>query len=409
MSTLAPRVAVAVFAAFAAGYFFSSLARAITAILAPTLVVELGLTAGDLGLLSGGFFLGFAAMQLPLGQWLDRYGPRRVQLCLLGIAVLACMAFALARTFAGLLLARVFMGVGVSACLMAALTGYRRWLGASLQLRVNSWMLMVGALGLVASTLPVQWLMPLYGWRTLFVGMAVMVLLCMALLAWWVPVWTPPAAVVAHPAGYGQVWANPYFRRMAPLGMFNYGGLVAMQTLWAGPWMIKVCGMSAAQAASGLFWINVGMMLTFMLWGAANPWLARQGIDANRLVGWGVPPSLACLAWICWAGPAAPWWAWIIFLVLSTCVAHAQPAVAMAFSADLAGRALSAFNLMIFAGVFLVQWGVGLLIDAFQSSGMGEVMAYQAGMAVFGLVCLLCYLHFCRHRGSSAVASSRAD
>jgi predicted MFS family arabinose efflux permease len=292
------------------------------------------------------------------------------------------------------------MGVGVSACLMAALTGYRRWLAVDLQLRANSWMLMAGALGLIASTLPVQWLMPLYGWRALFYGMALIVLLCMVLIRWWVPAWPAPGAdrsptTVAGATGYAQVWANPYFRRMAPMGMFNYGGLVAIQTLWAGPWMVKVCGMTAQQAAGGLFWINVCMMVTFMLWGSLNPWLARRGITANHLAHGGVPLSLLCLAWICWAGPQAPWWAWAVFLMLSSCVAHAQPAVAMAMPTELAGRALSAYNLMIFSGVFAVQWGVGLLIDAFQAAGWAEVLAYQSGMGVFGLVCLGCYLFFC--------------
>lgn len=40
-----------------------------------------------------------------------------------------------------------------------------------------------------------------------------------------------------------------------PSAFFVYGGLVAIQTLWAAPWMIKVAGYSPGQAASGLFWI----------------------------------------------------------------------------------------------------------------------------------------------------------
>jgi len=389
---------VKLFLAFAAAYFFSSLARAITAILAPTLTTELNLSAGDLGLLSGGFFLGFAAMQLPLGPWLDRYGPRRVQVCLLSVAALACVAFALAQSFAGLLAARVFMGVGVSACLMAALTGYRRWFAQDMQLRANSWMLMAGALGLIASTLPVQWLMPLYGWRALFWGMALLVLLCMALIGLMVPAWPDAGAGPATQGGYRQVWRHRYFRRIAPVGLFNYAGLVAIQTLWAGPWMVKVCGMSAAQAAQGLFWINVCMMFTFLAWGSANPWLQRRGITANHLALWGMPPSLLCLAWICWAGASAPWWSWIVFLMLNSSVAHLQPALAMAMPAELAGRALTAYNLMLFAGVFAVQWGVGLIIDQFRAAGWAEAAAYQGGMAVFGMVSLLCCVHFCLYR-----------
>jgi MFS family permease len=55
--------AARVFASFAFGYFFSALVRGVTATLAPTFSAELGLNAGQLGLLAGAYFFGFAAMQ----------------------------------------------------------------------------------------------------------------------------------------------------------------------------------------------------------------------------------------------------------------------------------------------------------------------------------------------------------
>jgi MFS family permease len=170
------RVAVWAFLSFAFAYFFSALLRGVTATLAPSFSVELGLNAGHLGLLSGAYFLGFAAMQLPLGSALDRFGPRRVLLAFLAVAVLGCTAFALARGFTALTVARALIGVGVSACLMAPMTAYRHGLGPVAQLRANSWMLMTGSLGMVASTLPVQWLLPSLGWRGLFWLVAVLVL-----------------------------------------------------------------------------------------------------------------------------------------------------------------------------------------------------------------------------------------
>ena len=93
MTLLTRRTAILVFLAFAFAYFFAALLRAITATLSPTLTQEFALNASDLGLLAGGFFLGFAAMQLPLGTWLDRHGPKKVILGLLGVAVAGCLAF----------------------------------------------------------------------------------------------------------------------------------------------------------------------------------------------------------------------------------------------------------------------------------------------------------------------------
>ena len=169
--------AIPLFLAFASAYFLSALIRAITATLAPTLVREFALTASDLGLLSGGYFFGFSMTQLPLGTWLDRFGPKRVLLAFLSIAVIGCLCFAAADSFWTLCAARVACGVGLSACLMAPLTAYRRWYRPDNLQRASSWMLMTGSLGFVASTLPVQWLMPVMGWRGIFGSLAALLLL----------------------------------------------------------------------------------------------------------------------------------------------------------------------------------------------------------------------------------------
>jgi predicted MFS family arabinose efflux permease len=394
------RQAISVFLVFASAYFISTLIRAITATLAPTLVAEFALNARDLGLLAGGYFFGFALTQLPLGTWLDRLGPKRVILAFLSIAVVGAFAFSQATSFTGLLAARVLCGVGVSACLMAPLTGYRRWFAPANLMRANSWMLMVGAMGMVASTLPVQWALGVVGWRALFMGLGVMVAIAMALIYWQVPEWhatQPPAVGSVVAPGYGEIWRNPYFRRMVPLGFFNYGGMVAIQTLWAAPWMVKVNGYSPAQAAGGLFWINICMLVAFLVWGSLNPMLTRKGYTTERLVAAGVPATLLLFAIILIAGDAISAGAGVLFVlycVSSSVGAQIQPAVGMAFPSALAGRALSAFNLVVFAGVFSVQWGIGLLIDAFGAIGWQEVPAYQGALGVYGLCCVGAYLYF---------------
>ena len=396
------KTGIIVFLAFAAAYFSSALLRAIVATLSPVLTQDFSLQARDLGLLAGGYFLGFAAVQLPLGAWLDRYGPKRVILYFLSLAVLGSLAFSAASSFAGLLAARVLVGMGVGACLMAPLTGYRRWFDASTLLRANSWMLMTGSLGMLASTLPVQWLMPLTGWRALFWILAGLILLSMIAIAWVVPRWTQMDASHEVPklkdapvaASYGEIWRSPYFRKMVPLAFINYAGVVAMQTLWAGPWMIKVAGYSPLQAATGLFYINACMLVTFWGWGMVNPALARNGWNADRLIAWGLPLSLATLAFNTWAGASTGWLGWAIFCVTSSVMGLAQPAVGMAFRPAMAGRALSAYNLGIFAGVFVVQWGIGLAVDVCTAMGLSQVASFQVAMSVFLCCCIASYAYF---------------
>lgn len=403
LSGLLPRrLAVAVFVVFAFAYFLSALLRAITATLSPLLTQELGLNARDLGLLAGGYFLGFSLTQLPLGRWLDRHGPRRVIVLFLTVAVLGCLVFAWADSFAGLLLARVLGGVGVSACLMAPLTGYRRWYSPAAQLRTNSWMLMTGSLGMLAATLPVQWLVPLWGWRALFVVLALCLALAMLGIRWVVPDWVHNTdSRVTDAGGYAEIWRRRYFWRMTPLGFFSYGGMVAIQTLWAGPWMTQVAGWSALEAATGLFVINLCMLCSFLLWGWVTPGLARRGLHANQLMAWGLPLSLLVMTALVLQGPA-----WgrhsalvlALFCVCSTFVSLAQPAVGMAFEPHLAGRALSAYNLVIFAGIFAVQWGIGLGIDAAQALGCSLPEAYQWTFGALGVCSLLSWLFFVSFR-----------
>jgi predicted MFS family arabinose efflux permease len=389
------RAVVAMFLAFALAYFFSALIRAVTATLAPSFSAELGLSAGDLGLLAGAYFFGFSLTQLPLGQLLDRLGPRRVLLALLAVAVCACAGFAAATSFTGLLAARALIGVGVSACLMAPLTAYRHRLDPSLQLRANSWMLMTGSLGMLASTLPVQWLLPVLGWRGLFWALALALALAMLVILRSVPPDTPETASAHEGApSYAEIFRHPYFVRLLPLGFVVYGGLLAVQSLWAGPWLTAVAGWSATEAAGGLFAINATMLIAFLTWGLLIPHLARRGWNADRLVTWGVPLALVLLAGAVALGPraGAAWWA--AWCVSCTFVALSQPAVAQAFPPVVAGRALSAFNLVIFLGVFCVQWGIGLVIDALVATGWARADAFRAAFAGFGVASAAAYVWF---------------
>lgn len=405
------RAAVWVFVALATAYFLSTLLRAITATLSPVLTDEFGLQARDLGLLAGAYFLGFSITQLPMGQWLDKHGPKKVVLSFLCVAVLGCFAFASANDFMGLMLARVLIGVGVSACLMAPLTGYRRWFVLEQQQRANSWMLMTGALGMLTSTLPVQWMLPVIGWRWMFVALAVLVALAIWVIYWKVPAWRldelppsdekSPIEANGFLESYKQVWSHPYFRRMAPMGFFNYGGMIAMQTLWAGPWMVKVAGYTPLEAATGLFWLNVCMLLTFWLWGLVTPSLTVRGYNSNKLITYGVPLSLCAQVAIVVGGTQAGAMHWILFCITSSFVSLAQPAVGMAFPSALAGRALSAYNLVLFLGVFVVQWGMGLMIDGFKATGWTEPQAFQAAMAVFFMSSLLSYGYFIKNKSHS--------
>ena len=84
----------------------------------------------------------------------------------------------------------------------------------------------------------------------------------------------------------------------------------------------------------------------------------------------------------------------IIYIFTSIVLTLAQPAVAMKFPTSLAGKSLTSFNLLIFLGTFIMQWGIGLIIDLSQFLGRGEIQSFQISFFVYLVICILCYLYF---------------
>jgi len=388
--------AVLIFFTFACGYFISALLRAITATLSPLLTSEFNLTAGNLGLLAGGYFLGFASMQIPLGYLLDRHGPKKIVSSFLLIAIIGTVAFALAQSFSGLLISRILIGVGVSACLMGPLTGYRIWFEDEYQQRANAWMLMVLSMGFVFSTLPVQILLPAIGWRWIFGLIALLIFIVIVLILLFIPNWKTKndESYEKTDGSLSDVWKNKFFRSTIPLGLFNYGGLVAIQTLWAGPWMVKVTGYTPLQSATGLFWINTTMLVAFFIFGYILPKITKLGIESMKLMKLGLPISYLSLLSIIVAGENAGAIYFTIYILTSIVLTLTQPAVALSFPTSLAGKSLTSFNLLIFVGTFLMQWGIGLVIDLCQFFGKAEVASFKISFTVYLIICIFSYLYF---------------
>ena len=387
--------AVFIFFVFACGYFISALLRAITATLSPLLTTDFNLTAGNLGLLAGGYFLGFASMQIPLGYLLDRHGPKKVVSSFLLIAIIGTIAFALAKSFSGLLISRVLIGVGVSACLMGPLTGYRIWFADEYQQRANAWMLMVLSMGFVFSTLPVQILLPVIGWRWIFGLIAILILVIIFLTLLFIPKWENEVKNQEEKSGsLSDVWNNKFFRSTIPLGLFNYGGMVAVQTLWAGPWMVRVAGYNPLESATGLFWINVTMLFAFFIFGYILPKITKLGFETIKLMKIGLPISYLSLIIIIVSGENAGAIHFTIYLLTSIVLTLTQPAVALSFPTSLAGKSLTSFNLLIFIGTFIMQWGIGLIIDFCIYLGKEEVQSFKISFTVYLIICIFSYLYF---------------
>jgi MFS family permease len=242
--------AIRVFLCFAFAYLLSYAFRAVNAVIAPELMADLNISHSELGLLSSAYFVGFAVMQIPLGIALDRYGARRTESFLLLFALCGASIFAYADSLWGLTLGRLFIGIGVSACLMASFTAYRRWFSVEQQSQLASGMLVFGTAGALLTTIPIQLALPIIGWRGSFWIMAILVAIAFIGIRFGIPKFDdhPHTQKVKEGEvsfGFKEIIFHPFFLRMLPIGIVNHGGFLALQTLWLGPWMIEVLGFNS--------------------------------------------------------------------------------------------------------------------------------------------------------------------
>lgn len=386
-ATLRGALAARVFACFALGYLLSYALRAINAVIAPSLMAELGLSNADLGLLSSAYFVSFGCMQLPLGIWLDKYGSRRTEAALLLCAALGAVVFATSTSLAGLWLGRALIGIGVSACLMAAFKAYRQWFAPERQSQLASWMLVAGTAGALSATVPVTLALPLLGWRGVFWVVAALLLMVACAIFFLLRdveqrFGQGSQQAAAGDGGYRRIFGSAYFWRMGVLGLAVHGIFFALQTLWAGPWMMTVLGMTQQQTGNILFVFNLVLMLSYLALGWAAPRLLARGWNTHRLIGFGIAGMLLAQgAMLLTTAPLA----WLLWLPLALCVpvtTLVQSNVGLAFPAALAGRANSAYNLQLFIGAFATQWGFGVLVDLFKEHGSAPQQAFRLALAI---------------------------
>ncbi|CAG0955142.1 putative sulfoacetate transporter SauU [Burkholderiales bacterium] len=355
-----------IYAAFAAGYLMSYLFRTVNAVISPELTREIGLGPGALGLLTSVYFVAFAAMQIPAGLLLDRYGPRRVEPVLLVIAATGTFAFAAADSLAGLTVARALIGAGVSVCLMAPLKGIAVWYPPHRQASLAGWVMVAGGAGALVATTPVELALRHVEWRTLFVAFGAVTLAVAAAIAWRVPDLpraANPPSLAEQWAGVRRVFTEPRFWWIVPVGAIGMGSFMAIQGLWSVPWMMEVEGLTRAEAAQVLLAMGVLTLAGYLGLGLFATRLARFGFGARHmyLAGWTI--NLVALLAIVLRAPGAPIW-WCAYGFGAAANILAFTVLNEGFPPALAGRTNTAANLTMFAGSFVAQWGIGVVADA---------------------------------------------
>ena len=407
---MAPLLFLRVFLPFALGYFISYFFRNVNAIIEADLVGDLGFSAASLGLLTSVYFISFASFQLPLGLLLDRFGPRRTESVLLIFAALGALIFSMAESLSGLILGRLLIGFGVSACLMASFKAYVLWFPPDRLPLMNGLQMVAGGLGAMSATVPLRTALEFTDWRGVFLILSGLTLFS-ALVLWLV---YPEKEGSAGPVpmkkqleGLKTVLTSRPFLAIAPLVMFSQSAQMAIQGLWAKPWLRDVAGLDEAECANHLMWMMAAMMAGFFLLGLLSERLyhARKvspvtvGVSAMSV--FIVLQLLMALGWT-----AQPMLLMTAFSFFATAGILPYAGLSQIFPKDLSGRVSTSLNLTVFLGAFAVQWGLGEIISLWPTQGKGyapesygAAFGSLAASQLFGLLWFI-VLNAMKHKGN---------
>lgn len=376
-------IVLRVFVPFALGYFLSYLYRVVNAVIARDLAADVDLDASALGLLTSAYFLTFAVFQLPLGVLLDRFGPRKTEAVLLLSAALGALVFATAHTLLGLTIGRALIGVGVSACLMAAFKAFVLWFPSGRLPLVNGLQMAAGGLGALTATAPVEAALQVTNWRGVFMSLAVFTIgIAIAIFL------VVPERKGSHTAsrfdeqlsGVVHVFTSPVFWRIAPWTVVCQATFLAIQGLWVGPWLRDVAVLDRGTVANYLALIAAAMIAGFILMGAAAERLGQLGVKPITVASFGMAVFMVLQGVIILEWTDAGLLVWMLFGFFGTTGILPYAVLSQSFPVQLAGRVITGLNVLVFIAAFAAQWGIGVLINLWPTTAVGGYApeGYQA-------------------------------
>ena len=376
----------------ALGYAISYFYRNANAIIEVDLVRDLGLGPADLGLLTSVYFISFAAFQLPLGVLLDRYGPRRTESILLLFAALGSILFAQAESLSGLIVGRLLIGLGVSACLMAAFKAYVLWFSSQRLAMINGLQMVAGGLGALLATIPLQNALSYTDWRGVFTGLAIITVFASVCLWMFLPenqrTDDKLPSLKLHLKEIGQVLRSRIFWGIAPLAAISSGANMAIHGLWMKPWLRDVTGLSADNAAQLLFAMTLTVIGGFLTLGIIAERLSQLfDVHLMSISVFGMTIFLFIQGTMIYGGIGSPLILVILLGFFGTASVLVYAGYAKIFPKNLSGRVSTFLNLLVFIGAFILQWGVGAIIELWPPTDNGyDPESYQSA---FGFLVIL--------------------
>lgn len=386
--------------------------RSVTGVLGPTLRNEVGLTADQLGAVTGAFFWGIALMQIPSGVLFDRYGPRLTVALALFVGVVGGLLFAFGRSFEEFAVGMFVLGLGTSAVFMGAIVLIARWWPPRRFATLSATMMSLGYVGNLCATEPFVWIMGWVGWRWGFAAANIALLMCAVLMLLVVrdappgSDWTSrkPEPLLSVVRGLGEIFRHPAMPGLIGAALIGYSTNFAVRGLWIGLYLLDIHGLGTA--VTGRLLLVMAALGTVGIFVAG--WLAERIGSPRPVVMSFAGMSFLCMVTLAvWQG--IPTAALIAVLLVFSLFSNFFPAIIehgrSLFDDRLRGRSLTSINVWVFVGVGITQPVTGYIMDAFASDGAGSgALPEAAYRALFAYLAVLVlsgasfYALFARYR-----------
>lgn len=396
-------------------YVISYFHRAAPAVVGPVLTAELGLTPAQLGLIGSMYFWAYALTALPSGLLSDTWGARKTIAAFVIVAAVGGFGFAHGQSFAVLAGSRFLVGLGVGVVYVAAIRIFSDWYRPDELGMCSGLLLALGNIGALLSTGPLTWMMGEVGWRHCFDAVAALTVL--AALGCGGIIRDRPGAT-ARPAAeprrerltalMAEVFGDRRIYLLGALLFSFYGALMGVGSLWSGPFLQGVYGLSKQAAGNIIMLFPFGMVIGCPLAG----WLSDRVFHSRRivLIGGAVLHLLSYIplvlcndaigrlgldALFFWYGLSGS-----SFVLCFACIKEV-------YRPGLAGTAVGALNIFLFGGSAFYQAVLGSLLEMQAGAPASTRFATAFLAPVAGLVIgLFAFLFFKENtRISAAVAA----
>jgi MFS family permease len=368
---LGGRRATAVWGTAVAVYFLAIFHRSSLGVAGLVAADRFHVSASQLSTFTVLQLLVYAAMQVPVGVLLDRFGPQRLLVVGTLLMTVAQLGFAWTGTYGGALAARVFVGMGDAMVFISVLRLIASWFPPLRSPLLTALTAGFGQAGALVAAIPLSRALASYGWTATFAASASVGLLLgllTVLVVRDVPPGAPPSRSVKDVRTVGRdlalAWRDPGTR----LGLWSHFtaqfASTVMGLLWGFPFFVHAEGRTEAQAAGLL----TALVVVFILGGpviggyiARHPWNRSTvvlGIVAAMAASWTVVLLLP--------GPAPTWL--LLLLVVTTGLGGPGSMIGFDLARTFApasrlGSASGIVNVGGFVASLLTIFAVGVVLD----------------------------------------------